>query len=85
MGSRRAGSGSYPREKAIQISSVGGGAMYFWVSTCGPAIETATFANFVSSLIKSLKGNPNPQTQYWAICCLWQLSFEQPAAEGLDK
>ncbi|WRT70736.1 uncharacterized protein IL334_007734 [Kwoniella shivajii] len=41
--------------------------------------------NCISGLIKSLKSNPNPQAQYWAICCLWQLSFEQVAAEGLDK
>ncbi|KAK4688485.1 V-type H+-transporting ATPase subunit H, partial [Tremellales sp. Uapishka_1] len=39
----------------------------------------------ISGLIKSLKANPNPQTQYWAIFCLWQLSFEIVAAEGLDK
>ncbi|CAD6581082.1 MAG: H(+)-transporting V1 sector ATPase subunit H [Tremellales sp. Tagirdzhanova-0007] len=39
----------------------------------------------ISGLIKSLKTNPNPQAQYWAICCLWQLSFEQVAAEGMDK
>ncbi|WVF68216.1 hypothetical protein IAT40_002981 [Kwoniella sp. CBS 6097] len=41
--------------------------------------------NCISGLIKSLKTNPNPQAQYWAICCLWQLSFEQTAAEGMDK
>ncbi|WWD20731.1 hypothetical protein CI109_105207 [Kwoniella shandongensis] len=41
--------------------------------------------NCISGLIKSLKTNPNPQAQYWAITCLWQLSFEQVAAEGLDK
>ncbi|WVQ85791.1 hypothetical protein IAT38_007958 [Cryptococcus sp. DSM 104549] len=41
--------------------------------------------NCISGLIKSLKTNPNPQAQYWAIFCLWQLSFEKDAAEGLDK
>ncbi|WVR08626.1 hypothetical protein IAU60_005682 [Kwoniella sp. DSM 27419] len=39
----------------------------------------------VSGLVKSLKSNPNPQAQYWAITSIWQLSFEQAAAEGLDK
>lgn len=38
-----------------------------------------------TSLVKSLKTNPNPQSQYWAISSLWQLSFERVAAEGLDK
>ncbi|ORY31205.1 armadillo-type protein [Naematelia encephala] len=39
----------------------------------------------ISGLVKSLKINPNPQAQYWAISCLWQLSFEQAAAKGLDR
>ncbi|WVQ63352.1 uncharacterized protein L199_001504 [Kwoniella botswanensis] len=39
----------------------------------------------ISGLVKSLKTNPNPQAQYWAISSIWQLSFEQTAAEGLDK
>ncbi|EIW70107.1 hypothetical protein TREMEDRAFT_61869 [Tremella mesenterica DSM 1558] len=39
----------------------------------------------ISGLVKSLKTNPSPQAQYWAICCLWQLSFEPIAAEGMDK
>jgi len=43
------------------------------------------YSAYDSSLVKSLKSNPNPQSQYWAITCLWQLSFEQTAAEGLDK
>jgi hypothetical protein len=37
------------------------------------------------SLVKSLKTNSNPQAQYWAIVCLWQLSFDEEAASGLDK
>ncbi|KAE8541444.1 hypothetical protein D1P53_002804 [Cryptococcus gattii VGV] len=41
--------------------------------------------NCLSGLIKSLKTNPNPQAQYWAITCLWQLSFEKEVAENLDK
>jgi V-type H+-transporting ATPase subunit H len=39
----------------------------------------------ISGLFKALKSNPNPQAQYWAISCLWQLSFERVAAEGMDK
>lgn len=42
-------------------------------------------ADSLFSLIKSLKSNPNPQAQYWAITSIWQLSFERMAAEGLDK
>lgn len=38
-----------------------------------------------SSLIKWLKQEPSPQQQYGAISCIWQLSYEQAAAEGLDK
>ncbi|WVW80811.1 hypothetical protein I302_102800 [Kwoniella bestiolae CBS 10118] len=41
--------------------------------------------NCISGLIKTLKSNPNPQAQYWAITSIWQLSFEKTAAEGLDK
>ncbi len=37
------------------------------------------------SLVKWLKDNISPQQQYGAISCIWQLSFEQNAAEGLDK
>ncbi|KAL7422849.1 H(+)-transporting V1 sector ATPase subunit H [Cryptotrichosporon argae] len=39
----------------------------------------------ISGLVKALKGNTAPQQQYSAISCLWQLSFEQVVAEGLDK
>ncbi|WVO17514.1 hypothetical protein L204_105207 [Cryptococcus depauperatus] len=39
----------------------------------------------ISGLIKSLKTNSNPQAQYWAIFCIWQLSFEKEAAENMDK
>lgn len=41
--------------------------------------------NCISGLVKSLKTNPNPQAQYWAITSIWQLSFEPTAAQGLDK
>ncbi|ODN82885.1 hypothetical protein, variant [Cryptococcus amylolentus CBS 6039] len=58
----------------------------------GAVLGTKQFRNAVweeegaiSGLIKSLKSNPNPQAQYWAIFSLWQLSFEKKAAEGLDK
>ncbi|BEI92182.1 uncharacterized protein CcaverHIS019_0410020 [Cutaneotrichosporon cavernicola] len=39
----------------------------------------------ISGLVKWLKDNISPQQQYGAISCIWQLSFEQNAAEGLDK
>ncbi|TXT05914.1 hypothetical protein VHUM_03675 [Vanrija humicola] len=39
----------------------------------------------ISGLVKWLKQNPQPQQQYSAISCIWQLSFEQAAADGLDK
>lgn len=36
-------------------------------------------------LVKWLKETPTPQQQYSAICCIWQLSYEEDAANGLDK
>jgi V-type H+-transporting ATPase subunit H len=38
-----------------------------------------------TSLIKWLKENPSPQQQYSCVCCIWQLSFEEEPANGLDK
>jgi V-type H+-transporting ATPase subunit H len=35
--------------------------------------------------VKALKANPQPQVQYWAISCFWQLSYEQYVAESIDK
>lgn len=52
--------------------------MHLWVSF--PVLFVAD-----NSLVKWLKTNPPPQQQYAAICCIWQLSFEKEAAEGLDK
>jgi V-type H+-transporting ATPase subunit H len=39
----------------------------------------------ISGLVKALKTNPNPQAQYWAISCLWLLTFEPVVAENIDK
>ncbi|ORX40982.1 armadillo-type protein [Kockovaella imperatae] len=39
----------------------------------------------ISGLVKMLKTTSNPQNQYWAVSCLWQLSFERIAAEGMNK
>ncbi|RSH85316.1 H(+)-transporting V1 sector ATPase subunit H [Saitozyma podzolica] len=39
----------------------------------------------ISGLVKALKTNPNPQAQYWAISCLWLLTFEPLVAENIDK
>ncbi|RZK76846.1 MAG: hypothetical protein EOO85_10275 [Pedobacter sp.] len=55
------------------------------VSLGTPLSRMTPQGELIDRLIKSLKSNSNPQTQYWAVCCLWQLSFETIAAKGLDK
>lgn len=53
------------------------GHLYLWVSTVNSVAD--------SSIVKWLKENPMPQQQYSCVCCIWQLSFEEDAANGLDK
>jgi hypothetical protein len=39
----------------------------------------------ISGIIKWLKESPSPQQQYACVCCIWQLSFEEEPAGGLDN